>query len=63
MTLTHRIDWNGDNNILVLDNGPHGRIEMTLDEFVEFSTWLKTELMIDERPPLEADDPWLTDDN
>jgi hypothetical protein len=63
MALKHRMEWNGQNWILILDNGPHGRIEMTLDEFVEFSTQFKTDLMIDERPPLDADDPWLLGDN
>jgi hypothetical protein len=61
--LTHRIEWNGHNNILVLENGEHGRIEMTLDEFVDFANKLKADLEIDERPPLDADDPWLLDDN
>ncbi|HEV2900340.1 MAG TPA: hypothetical protein VGX71_21405 [Pseudaminobacter sp.] len=65
MTLTHHLDWNGHNWILVIDNGPHGRIEMTLDEFVAFAIQLKADLMIDyeEIKPLDAGDPWLTDDN
>jgi hypothetical protein len=65
MTLTHRMEWNGQNWILILENGAHGRIELTLDEFVEFATQLKADLMIEYEPikPLDADDPWLTDDN
>lgn len=63
MTLKHRIEWNGDNNILVLDKGDHGHIEMTLDEFIAFFNKLKADLQIDERKPLDADDPYLTDDN
>jgi hypothetical protein len=43
-TITRRIEWNGSNNILVLDNGRHGAIETTLDEFVELATDLKTGL-------------------
>ena len=65
MKLTHRIEWNGNKNILILDKGPHGHIEMTLDEFVELAIHLKEGPMIEYKPikPLDADDPWLLDDN
>jgi hypothetical protein len=35
MTVKYRLDWNGQKNIVVLDNPANGgHIEMTLDEFV-----------------------------
>jgi hypothetical protein len=51
MTLTRRIEWNGKNNILILDNGAHGHIEMTLDEFVELADDLKTSLLFQAEAP------------
>ena len=45
--MKHRIEWNGRNNILVLDNGPHGHIEMTLDEFMELADHLIATLRFD----------------
>jgi len=53
MTITRRIEWNGDMNILVLDNGPHGRIEMTLGEFLQLADDLKASLLLDEHSPTD----------
>ena len=51
MTLKHRIEWNGKNNILILDNGNHGHIEMTLDKFLAFVGQLKDDLLLHNREP------------
>lgn len=51
MALTDRMEWNGDNWILVLENGDHGRIEMTLDEFLLLAQKLKTDLLLAGAPP------------
>ena len=45
--MKHRIEWNGRQNILVLDNGPHGHIEMTLDEFMALADHLIATLRFD----------------
>jgi hypothetical protein len=44
--MQHHLEWNGRNWILILDNGPHGTIEMTLDDFVALATDLKTGLLL-----------------
>lgn len=49
--LTHRMEWNGDNNILILDKGEHGHIEMTLDEFLGFVGQLKDDLLLHDQEP------------
>ena len=48
--ITRRIEWNGNNNILVLDNGPHGRIEMTLDEFMQLAEDINVGLLLKPEP-------------
>ncbi|WP_292473671.1 hypothetical protein [Mesorhizobium sp.] len=47
MHITHRIEWNGEQNIIVIENGDHGRIEMTLDEFFALADQLKADLHSD----------------
>lgn len=51
MILTRRMEWNGKNWILSLDNGPHGHIEMTLDEFLEFVGQLRDDLLLHDQEP------------
>lgn len=48
--MQHRIEWNGERNIMVIDNGAHGRIEMTLDEFVQLAADIRADLLLDDDP-------------
>lgn len=52
MPITHRIEWNGDNNIIVLENG-HDRIDMTLDDFLQLADDIKAALLLDEYSPTD----------
>ncbi|TIM38304.1 hypothetical protein [Mesorhizobium sp.] len=63
MPVTRRMEWNGNNWIIILDHGPHGRIEMTLDDFVALAIELKTDLSLDfsGEEPLPPDHPDLQD--
>jgi hypothetical protein len=51
MTLTHRMEWNGNHGIIILDNGAHGHIEMTLDEFLAFVGQLRDDLLLHDQEP------------
>lgn len=43
----HRIEWNGRENILVLENG-HDRLDIGLDEFFQLADALKADLHPDQ---------------
>jgi hypothetical protein len=45
MPVTRRIEWNGNNNILVLEDGD-ARIDMTLDDFLAMAEDLKAGLLL-----------------
>ena len=47
--LKHRIEWNGRENILVIENG-HDRIDIGLDEFLALADRLKADLLLDGEP-------------
>jgi hypothetical protein len=45
--LKHHLEWNGDHWIIIIENGDHGRIDMTLDEFLAMAEALKARLHSD----------------
>jgi len=56
-SLTHRIEWNGRENILVIENGAHGQIETTLDDFLEFVGQLKNDLLLHDHAAFQPPAP------
>lgn len=50
MPVTHRMEWNGQNWIVVLENG-HDRIDITLDDLLQMVDGLKADLLLDPSEP------------
>jgi hypothetical protein len=49
MPVTRRLEWNGNNNILVLEDG-HGRVDITLDDFLQMAADITADLQISVLP-------------
>lgn len=48
--IKHRIEWNGRENILVLENG-HDRLDIGLDEFLTLADDIRRSLLLPVDPP------------
>lgn len=47
MNITRRMEWNGNNWIVVLENG-HDRLDITLDDFLQMAEDITASLQIEE---------------